>query len=100
MSYSWAKPDVKVVYVHALSGRRPTRKPLKYLGIYTIREVVVHPFTGELGLYLAEVTNAVHPIYGLEKGYLIKAFRPLITKTQEQDVAIFAHLLNTSRVDA
>lgn len=90
---SWAKVGAKCVYVHRHNGQ-VTRKPLEYMGVYTIRTVVSHPYLNEIGIYLEGVVNEIHPLYGMEKGYSLSAFRPLVTRTQEQDVEMFLRLVD------
>lgn len=96
----WAKPGVKCVYiVKRPPEKKPTRIPLQYLGVYTIRAVIAHPITGELGVYLVGVENEIHKESGMEKGYYLRAFRPLITRSQEQDMELFTPLLDVRNHD-
>jgi hypothetical protein len=92
MSYSWARPGVKCVCI----------KQGAWVGTFT--DVVgVGPSFNEICVVVA-VARILGEKYlqldGFPTYYSASRFRPLITKTQEQDVAIFAPLLNTSRVDA
>lgn len=93
---SWARVGAKVVCVDdtAILGSLP----LSVGSIYTIVGVTVPPKNKHrVGrLLLADVTN---PLTG-DGAFGITRFRPLITKSQEQDVAIFRHLLDTTRADA
>jgi len=96
---AWARPGVKVVCVDDrwsdLQLKCSPNLPVKQ-AIYTIRDAVtagVH-----LGVRLVEVTNP--PYYfgrdgTLEPPFNIRRFRPVAptTRTQEQDVALFRHLL-------
>lgn len=90
---AWAKPGVKCVCVGG--GRKPgwpeRINDLGYRGKPKIGDICV--VTG---------TSWVEP-YGLflklegyprNQSFLAAAFRPLITKTQEQDVALFRHILD------
>lgn len=91
----WARPGVKCVYVGRPEHKeRLTRAPLIFGRVYTIREVITHPETGEVGMYLHGVVNEIHPKYLLENGYVISAFRPLVTRTQEQDMELLTPLLD------
>lgn len=60
-------------------------------GIYTIRRVVIHSWTGEALLLLDEVRNGPGELYGrgygCEPGFDVIHFRPLVTRTQEQDIS-------------
>lgn len=95
MSYSWAKPGVKVVCIKdtfiEIDPPKLKFTPFRKGEIYTISSVEIDP---EYGLFLTFVGRSPY-----NWGH-INGFRPIITKTQKQDVAIFAPLLNTSRVDA
>jgi hypothetical protein len=66
--------------------------------VYTIRDVrtVTHGANaGRPSLFLVGLENPVVEGFGdMEPGMPISAFRPLITKTQEEDVAQFRHLLS------
>lgn len=93
---SWAKPGVKCVCVDADS---PPRSGI-WLGdrlvagaTYTIVAVTSSPL-GLVGVTLLEA-DTPNPC-----GYWLARFRPLVTKTQEQDVAKFRHLLTPSPIDA
>lgn len=56
---------------------------LKAGEIFTIRECVIHPLHGRMGLRLAEVVNPPEDtIFGhLERAYAAYGFRPLIRKS-------------------
>lgn len=91
---SWAVPGAKVVCVDDdWSGRRPR---LKRNSIYTITEVRYHVCTNgkyagndDPVLVLRELYNDDSP----SGGFNILRFRPLVTRSQEQDVAQFRKLL-------
>ena len=97
----WAVKGAKVVCV---DGDFPycTLKNLPTEGaVYTVRETCVHP-SGAPALRLEEVRNdPAQYIEAFEEGWLkLSRFRPLITRTLEQDVAQFRDLLadNPTRV--
>lgn len=105
MDYPWAVPGAKVVCVH--------RKPLwdiliaygctlpKERGVYTVREV--YSYKGLVGVRLDEIMNPNIPFRdaGLaEPSFGVKYFRPLVTKTQEQDIEMFRKIVNQEPVTA
>lgn len=91
---SWAKPGVKCQCVDA------TEHPEITVGaIYTVVKatppdrflLTAGKFaSSSLWVYLAEADNRI----GSLKCFAVERFRPLITKTQEQDVALFQHILD------
>ena len=98
---SWAAPGVKCVCVEdegfSVAGKYGMMFPVKGLE-YTVRGVSSFGTYG-LGLLLVEVAN---PIARWQNGvheaaWNIDCFRPLIT--QEQDLALFRHLLSPSPAD-
>lgn len=105
MAYEWAKPGVKcmcvddelydppanIEYVRGLDG-------ISRGAVYTIREVFIDPFEDNVQVRLAEIWRPQAPEEntGIEAGYRIERFRPLITKTQEQDVEMFLRLASPS----
>lgn len=97
---SWAARGVKCVYVGVSPHKNTRIIPLERGGTYTIRAVFLHPSRGELGCLLEEVTNELSDYFGIEMGYILTNFRPLATRTQEQDLAIFLPLLETAGEDA
>lgn len=93
---SWAKPGVKVVCIAPPSGNRhllPVTGPAVG-GVYTIRAVVSghDKDRDRVGLLLEEIHNPKSPTFGVEYGFYIERFRPLITKTQEQDIEMFLRI--------
>lgn len=98
-SYAWAVPGTKVICI----WRQPwiTRRRVnaaeygiavpEYRRIYTIRDVEM--FDGGLGLRFVEIDNRGRT--AREAAFMVERFRPFVTRTIEQDVAIFAPLLNT-----
>lgn len=83
---TWARPGVKVVCVEHddldLNGR-PKSPTLTAGEIYTIERAYVDAD----GVWVA--------VFGLGLDYEIDGFRPLVTRSQEQDTAMFRKLLNT-----
>lgn len=86
----WAMPGVKCVCIH--EGPLPESQPLEpgfwtpVRGeIYTISRIEHHP--RGLGLVLKECPT------GETQCFSVRRFRPLITRTQEQDMKIFHPLL-------
>jgi hypothetical protein len=109
---SWAKPGVKCVCIRtAPLALRVAGANYPEVGVvYTVRKVVITsfgPHKGEPSLLLEEVVNtpAINPrlfpdVHSpLEASMPVDAFRPLITRTQEQDIALFHHLLSPSPAD-
>lgn len=94
---SWVRVGSRVVCVETFSAS-PYAETLPVKGeVYTIREVA---WCGlECGVHLREIENPVREyMHGWSEAYFsIDGFRPLITRSQEQDVALFAPLLDTSR---
>lgn len=101
---SWVRVGQKVVcvddYPHPLKDvegvlRSPQTWNMKLPingDVYTISGVV------KGGLLLKELSSGyIHPLTGIEMGFKLSRFRPLISKTIEDDLAIFAPLLNTKK---
>jgi hypothetical protein len=97
---AWAKPGVKRVCVDASYIRGDM--PLRVGGVYEIVRVG-RPCGDGRGRYrrpqlvvaLAETANPFSP----DGSFAVERFRPLVTKTQEQDVALFRHLLAPKNVE-
>lgn len=89
---AWAKPGVKVVCIaDAIGSVKSMGFPLFKKGqIFTIAFVDECSY----GKFLGFVEE--HPLH---TGH-INGFRPLITKTQEQDLALFVHHLDGLPVGA
>lgn len=92
---SWAKPGVKCVCINdewsdiqcrLLGVEPPSRVPM-INEVLTIKEVFSHTF--ERGLAAASFHELGHDF-----GFATVCFRPLTTGSQEQDVALFTHLLD------
>lgn len=94
---SWAKPGVKVVCIDASPNRYGDSCGLVLRGIYTVKGKSKTDGYGVKGVFLEEV-DAPYSFAGY--GFKVSRFRPLVTKTQEQDVAKFRHLLTPSPIDA
>lgn len=86
----WAKPGVKCVCIHdrgrwaGPDGESPSTPPLKGK-VYTIVET--DQAEGTLFLTLAECSQ--------DEMYSVKNFRPVISRTQEQDLELFLPLIET-----
>lgn len=95
----WAKPGVKAVFLGHLQPR-PETVLLEGGKIYTIRKVFASPHNGELGCYVEEVINDIHPAYKIERGYYLRRFRPVIPlKTESEDIAVFRRIADLAGVD-
>lgn len=101
----WAKPGVKCVCVDAASERfarlftwsgHADDFQLLNGATYTISEVLVHPLCDLVCIKLVELSDRGYADFG----YALDRFRPLITCTQEDDLAIFRPLLIPDEVDA
>ena len=95
---AWAKPGVKCV---CIKGGQPNSRGMMLVGsmpqeqqVYTVTEVRYCSRCGVL-LVLAEF-----PDVGNSNGWEATHFRPIITHTQEDDVALFRDLLVSNEVDA
>lgn len=100
---SWAKPGVKCVCVDGSprDGGRYSALPVEGR-VYTIASVEYCVWAnGEgLGVHLAEVRRRPADLDGKVYPYHVSRFRPLITRTQSEDVALFRKLLETQGADA
>ena len=90
---SWARPGVKCVCINGAGWYLDSARfdsDVAVNRVYTIVEVITDS-RGQVGISL----------WGQPLGefYNVKEFRPLITQSQEQDVAKFRHLLSPSPVD-
>lgn len=102
MSGAWAKPGVKCVCVDADPDRfvklqpswRDDGFPIREGIIYTICEVLVHPGADLVAVRLVELPDRSIGDYG----YALSRFRPLASRTQEQDLAIFRPILTSISV--
>ena len=101
---AWAKPGVKCVCVvqpklcfDVLGAGHPLsdygiKAPVSNQ-ILTIREVTYR--RSGVGLLFVEIDNSAVPTAGGEEiSFAVEKYRPLITRTQEQDIALFRHLLD------
>ena len=96
---SWAKVGAKCICVDDRSGVYMTPKHIQtgvrvVRGeIYTIREVVCSSVHGGTLIKLEGVPDRSG---FADEGYTIKRFRPLVTKTIEQDVQMFKRIAETA----
>lgn len=108
---AWAQVGAKVVCINADpythrhliegAGFKPNLIagfPLVKGETYTIESVVAHPVLAATCIRLVEVASRGSSAIGDDPGYIISRFRPLVTKTLEQDLAIFLPLLTDLRV--
>jgi hypothetical protein len=95
---SWARVGQKVVATIRFEAG-VYAKPIEKGCILTIRKV----FFGRkaVGLLFLEIVNEkVWTFEGeMERSYDISGFKPLISKSIEDDIAIFAPLLNTKKME-
>lgn len=98
---SWCRVGAKVVCVDAsprVGARARDLDGLTRGVVYTIRSVFEED--GELCLRLAEIVRPIRiedilENYGTENGFAATRFRPLVTRSQEQDIAEhFSHHLH------
>jgi hypothetical protein len=89
---AWARPGAKCVLI---GGRRMSsdHKYPEKDAVYTVR--ATRPGKKGLVLLLEEVRNHLN-ISGVEPGFGARFFRPVSTRTQEQDVALFQHHLSNA----
>mgnify|MGYP003578599562 CR=1 FL=1 len=105
---SWAKPGVKCVCVDDKPRRIPLftgSAPVEVGGVYPVRgevytiqavewhESPLHFVGSFLGVHLVEINRPPGRLTGNVVPYRIERFRPLVTKTMEEDVTLFAPLL-------
>lgn len=97
MDCPWAVPGARMVCIKedkwALIGDGEEGEGIDDVGpkskeICTIDRVDPVPYDGEIFVF----------IVGYGDKYGLRGFRPLITKTEDQDIALFDHYLNTERV--
>lgn len=94
---SWAVRGARVVciesFIYRNSVQREHAPVLPQKGTaYTIADVDICGSTGVVDLILVEIVTK--PFRGEEIAWDIDHFRPLVTRTQEQDLAIFMPLLD------
>lgn len=106
---SWAAPGVKCVCIiddwQDIPGMgSPSRLPM-INEVLTIKEVMVAGDLNSLSSRFQFVGEAARTVIisfhelGHDWFFAVRNFRPLITKTQEQDLALFRHLLSPSPAD-
>lgn len=95
---SWARVGAKVVCVLQVKSDITLLHPHpKKGGVYTIRNVVCTSTDGTPALLLEEIVLTWWIVASVrEPGFNINGFRPLVTRTAEQDIVEhFAHHLRT-----
>lgn len=96
---SWARIGAKVVYIrkHSFPRHDAGITYPQYGDRLTIRDVVDLP-DGRTLLRLVEIVNPVRLCnYGyMEGAFGVKNFSPIVSRTQEQDIALFAPLLDVT----
>lgn len=101
---TWAKPGVKCVCVigGVLHKGHPPKNGFPLEGrVYTIRELKFSPFhSNGLCAVLHELPNPWRGDPDYDAGWAVARFRPLVTRTQSEDVALFRKLLVPEGVDA
>lgn len=104
---AWARPGVKCVCVATSHAALDLGFAAPIVGrVYTIREVLDGPrFSDGVidhGVRLVEIVNppARFGTTTTEPAWVVAKFRPIITKTQEQDVAMFMQNLTKVGEDA
>lgn len=90
---NWAVRGAKVVCVDDVIcvawHLRPIGKLIKH-GVYTIRDVgLSRANPGMIILRLVEISNPESPRWKHEYGYRLHRFRPLITRSHEEDMTVF-----------
>jgi len=100
---AWARPGVKCV---CIEGGTPNSDGMRLAGgypvtggIYTVDGVSRDELFGKDILHLAEFPTTAM-VRGNLRGWDAARFRPLVTRTQEQDVSLFTHLLDGLPVGA
>lgn len=71
-------------------------KPLVVGKVYSLREIILHPLTGDVGVLLAEVVNSIHPAFDTERGYYANSFRKV--EPRKTDISLFTAMLNRTDV--
>lgn len=100
MAYEWAKPGAKCVWVDISRDpkyRQHNPRPSKSGEIVTIAAVSKRPDCD----FTVIIEGWPNPIsdFGPDLGWNIYRFRPIITKTQEQDVEMFLRLASPSPLE-
>ena len=89
---TWAKPGVKCVCVDASPDFYGEQSGLAQGQVYTVKGDGGRDAFGVFGIRLVEIATRFDR-YGL--GFNVNRFRPIVTRTQEQDLEHFLPLLNT-----
>lgn len=109
---SWLSVGSKVVCINANplanralihnAGHRPILHagfPLNLGEVYTIESVRAHAILDVVCIRLVEIASRGPDMTGDDPGFDSRRFRPLITKTQEQDVEMFLRLASPSPLE-
>lgn len=109
---SWLSVGSKVVCINAdplvnvslirNSGHRPNLHeglPLNLGEVYTIESVKAHAILDVVCIRLVEIASRGPDMTGDDPGFDSRRFRPLITKTQEQDIEMFLRLASPSPLE-
>lgn len=96
---SWAVPGAKVVCIKAGVTVRNTGLANPIAGrIYTISRAFIVPRASHPSMVKDAACVELIECPGIANG--ITLFRPLVTRTQEEDVAAFRHLLHDNKEPA
>jgi len=89
---SWAVPGARVVCVDAKWSSEPPADPLRLGLVYTIESAYIWDamIGAQVVVRLVEIDHPFLPGFG----YLLDRFRPVVTRSLEQDVAEFRKLLD------
>ncbi len=103
---AWAKPGVKCLFVGGGLDKASDFPLLQgkpeHGVVYTIRDTKMGTrghCKGELVLRLCETSVRPNGEAWEDAWLAVSTFRPLVTRTQEQDVALFTHLLEGKPVE-
>jgi hypothetical protein len=95
----WAVPGAKVVCISAPLRSRKFSTPPEVGAQYTIRETFISSH-GTSAARLVEIKGTYSRKSKMERGWKLFRFRPLITRSQDDDMAIFRPILDQLLVDA
>jgi hypothetical protein len=96
---SWARTGAKVVCI-ANDFKDVAFEQIPVVGErYTLRKV--EAYGSMTVVYLQEIRNdKIYTAFGMmERGFTIAAFKPLVEKTIEDDIALFAPFLIDTKID-
>lgn len=111
---TWAKPGVKCVCIDSKARKKklvPWLPPVEFGGVYPVEGQVytvasvewyesIYPEMVEsfLGIHLVEIARPPGLMTAEVVPYRIERFRPLVSRTMEQSLALFTPLLRGKRV--